>query len=189
FLDRRGAPVRVVLTGRSLDAVEWSGFLRPETAILGMRRLTPAQLDQYLDNIYDALTEDLPEVPAHWAGLADKVDFAALLERYEKDYEQAQEKVDWGELGHGEHGSLEVLGQPLLVYLTLRLMAQWHGELGPMQYDATTMYRSLFELAVGEQGELHGVDSAARVLQQARRDLRAIAVAMTVRGREWLSYQ
>jgi uncharacterized protein YjbI with pentapeptide repeats len=195
YLGRRSAPVRVVLTGKRLDAVEWSGFLRPETAVLSMRALTPTQLDDYLDSIYTAVTDEPDDAPAHWSRLETEVDIPALLERYEKDYEQALEKADRGELGHGWHGSVEVLGRPLLAYLALRLMAQWRGEFGPMLYDATTMYRSLFDMALGapdepdEPGEPGEPERAALAWKEARRDLRAIAMAMTVAGKERLSYE
>jgi hypothetical protein len=182
-------PVRVILTGRPSDAIERSSFLRKDTALLTILPFTPEQLESYVDKIRRAVLDQRADDHrvGLWWGLEQEGRWSELVERYDKARES-----DWRD-PEAFDNSLEVLGVPLLAYLALRLVAAWPGDVAPLLDDTTALLRSLIDLVIGqggkpEQDDLSLEDRPVLAGDTLRVLLQQTAVAMTVRGKEFMSH-
>lgn len=185
FLGRRGAPVRLLLTGRPSAEVGGSGVLHKATPVLTMRPMRPDQLRQYAQVIgrrLDAATA--AGKPPAWTIEPARLEplftgFAAWFERYAegKDGQQAS--------------SAEVLGNPLLAYLSLRVVAASSVAADTLLSEPTALYHELIAATVQHAGK--GADAC---LQQAvhrggerlRRLLHEVASTISILRGESVSY-
>lgn len=113
--------VRVILTGRPSDAIhDCTEFFRDQTPILTMRILKPPELPLYVSRLRVALRQR----PLRFDDTADwKVPQEAALQpiyqryllEFNNEQEQEREKTT---------RTLAVLGYPLLLHVTLRLLAE-----------------------------------------------------------------
>lgn len=210
----RSPRVRVIITGRPSPDVTESKFLRDDTPVLTMRPIRPEQLRKFVADLDDALGMTPPYVkvenPEVW-----RVPHSTTLEqafgKYEKAFNQSLPKYDeqgkFKERGHAlSSSSLEVLGLPLLAYLTIRVLAdvvKGGGDLKAQQAvinemvnNPTLLYRRLTDLTCEKAGKaaIDDRDEAGDIRQQARevglnlrRRLQRTAAAMSVLGEEHIS--
>jgi len=180
FLEQRGFPVRVILTGRPTQAIEASKFLRDATRILTVRDLSPEQLESYVEKVKAATTEASKQGRASWS-LANVKVLPAVLARYRRANKSKVVSDD----------SLEILGLPLLAHLALRLLVERPDDAEAMLENTTTLYRSLVDLVVGQAGKPveAAIEGTAMLVGTELRDLlRGTAEAMTTFGAESIPY-
>ncbi|MEP7340019.1 MAG: pentapeptide repeat-containing protein, partial [Acidobacteriota bacterium] len=215
FLDPQRKPrVRVVITGRPSPDVTDSKFLNDDTPVLTMRPIRPDQLRKFVDDLDDAVGMTPPYVEVKdWE--AWRVPYRTTLEEAFKKYEEAfnrslPEYDEQGKIKHAgqapDSASLEVLGLPLLAYLTMRVMAEVVADGGPLEEQQkainemiespTLLYRRLTDLTCLKAGkaQLDERDRRDEIEQQARETgdrlrerLRRTAAAMSVLGVEHIS--
>jgi hypothetical protein len=147
FLDPQRSPrVRVVITGRPSPDVTDSKFLNDDTPVLTMRPIRPAQLRKFVDDLNDAAGKTPPHVEVEeWEEW--HVPHSSTLEEAFKKYEAAfdrslpkyDEEGKIEERGQAPDSSLEVLGLPLLAYLTIRVMAEEVAAGGPLEEQQKTI--------------------------------------------------
>lgn len=215
FLDpQRTLRVRVIVTGRPSPDVVESKFLNDDTAVLTMRPIRPQQLREFVERLDDALGSVPPKVavenPDEWrAPHRDTLDKA--FSKYEETFNASL--PEYGEGGKikkpgsaPDSNSLEVLGLPLLAYLTIRVMAQMVSSGGPLEKQQTVinemvenptlLYRSLTDLTCEKAGKaaFDARDRGDEVERQwrevgwkLRERLRRAAAAMSVLGVEHVS--
>lgn len=121
--------------------------LRDETRILTIRKLRPEQLEKYVGQIAGAVNAKEPLIKKNeqtevWT-VPPLSRFEPIFEIYRKAFEQQRQSSD----------ELDVLGLPLLTYLTVRLVAEWKGDLSPLLENTTTLYRHLIDLTCKEAGK------------------------------------
>src|SRR5262245_31841944 len=215
FLDPQRAPrVRVVVTGRPSPDVVESKFLNDDTPVLTMRSIRPQQLREFVERLDDALgsvppyvaVENPDELRVPHRHTLDKA-----FSKYEETFNAALPKYDEDgkikESGRApKSNSLEVLGLPLLAYLTIRVMAQTVRSGGPLEKqqavinemveNPTLLYRSLINLTCEKAGKaaFDAHDRGDEVERQwrevgwsLRERLRHTAAAMSALGVEHIS--
>jgi hypothetical protein len=168
--------VRVVLTGRPSEVIAKANFLRPNTPILTIRPLSPDQLDRYLHLVEYAVSHPTFTGPKidKWPQIKTE-EFGPLLKKYRKEFPQSK--------------GLEVLGQPLLAHLAVKVAAMAGGKIDQLITPPTTLYRSLVDLTC-KRGGKHPTDEQAtgNTARIEGRDLRAllhgVALAITAHGSE-----
>jgi hypothetical protein len=215
FLDPQRTPrVRVIVTGRPSPDVAESKFLNDDTPVLTMRSIRPRQLRDFVERLDDALGSVPPYVavenPDEWrvphSHALDKA-FSKYEETFDASLPTYDEDGNIKEPGRApKSNSLEVLGLPLLAYLTIRVMAQTVRSGGPLEKqqavinemveNPTLLYRGLIDLTCEKAGKaaFDARDRGDEVERQWRevglklRDrLRRTAVAMSVLGVEHIS--
>jgi hypothetical protein len=214
FLGPQQAPrVRVIVTGRPSPDVNNSRFLNDETPILTLRPIRPAQLQDFIARLKHSIDSKpvAVEQADEWS-IPDPAVFGILLERYALAFDQSRPKYDKdGEITERgvppASGSFEVVGLPLLAYLTVRVLsemaAQEPDETGRREMfdqivdDPTTLYRCLTDLTCEKAGKaaLDARDSTGDLDRQARekgkelrKKLQYTAAAMSISGTEYISF-
>ena len=187
YLKYKNPRVRVILTGRPSSDIGETQCLRDETRILTIRRLLPEQLKEYVGKIAGAVNAKEPliektEQTEIWT-VPPLSRFEPIFEKYEKAFKQQQQQTS---------DELDVLGLPLLTYLTVRLVAEWQGDLSPLLENRTTLYRHLIDLTCKEagKGEVGGEDGGDqhKIYGEALRQLLwQTAAAITMSGEENIS--
>lgn len=215
FLDPQRTPrVRVIVTGRPSPDVVESKFLNDDTPVLTMRSIRPQQLREFVERLDDALGSVPPYVvvenPDEWR-VPHRHTLDKAFGKYEEIFDASLPKYDEGgnikEPGRApKSNSLEVLGLPLLAYLTIRVMAQTVRSGGPLEKqqavinemveNPTLLYRSLIDLTCEKAGKaaFDARDRGDEVERQwreigwkLRERLRRTAAAMSVLGVEHIS--
>jgi dsDNA-binding SOS-regulon protein len=215
FLDPQRTPrVRVIVTGRPSPDVVESKFLNDDTPVLTMRPIRPQQLREFVERLDDALGSVPPKVavenPDEWR-VPHQHTLDKAFSKYEETFNASLPKYDEDgkikEPGRApKSNSLEVLGLPLLAYLTIRVMAQTVKSGGPLEKqqavingmveNPTLLYRSLTDMTCEKAGKaaLDERDSGDEVERQwrevgwnLRERLRRTAAAMFVLGVEHIS--
>src|SRR5215510_8732016 len=215
FLDPQRAPrVRVVVTGRPSPDVVESKFLNDDTPVLTMRPIRPQQLREFAERLDDALGSVPPYVavenPDEWR-VPHRHTLDKAFSKYEETFNASLPKYDEDgkikEPGRPpKSNSLEVLGLPLLAYLTIRVMAQSVRSGGPLEKqqavinemveNPTLLYRSLIDLTCEKAGKAafdirDRGDEVERQWREVgwtlRERLRRTAAAMSVLGVEHIS--
>jgi hypothetical protein len=172
FLDPQRTPrVRVIVTGRPSPDVVESKFLNDDTPVLTMRSIRPQQLREFVERLDDALGSVPPYVavenPDEWR-VPHRHTLDKAFSKYEETFNASLPKYDEDgkikEPGRAsKSNSLEVLGLPLLAYLTIRVMAQTVRSGGPLEKqqavinemveNPTLLYRSLIDLTCEKAGK------------------------------------
>jgi pentapeptide repeat protein len=215
FLDPQRTPrVRVIVTGRPSPDVAESKFLNDDTPVLTMRPIRPQQLREFVERLDDALGSVPPYVevenPDEWRA-PHRHTLDKAFGKYEETFNASLPKYDEDgkimEPGRApKSNSLEVLGLPLLAYLTIRVMAQAVRSGGPLEKqqaainemveNPTLLYRSLIDLTCEKAGKaaFDAHDRGDEVERQwrevgwtLRERLRRTAAAMSVLGVEHIS--
>jgi hypothetical protein len=152
FLVRRtGAPVRLVITGRPSLEVKDSGFLRRDTPVLTLRLIRPDQLRAFADAV---------AAVADWGLTVERCE--AAFTRYTTWFESR------------EPSGIDMLGLPLLAFLTFRTLADWPGDIAELISAPSALYCALIDqtvvhagkaVAEGLEGTVHrGGESLRRLL-------------------------
>ena len=179
FLNQNRNKVRVILTGRPSSAIGHSNFLRDETPVLTIRPIRPEQLSNYVSSLGAALTEPAfkgEEIDTWALGALDR--YKPVLDLYGEEFPKV--------------GDLEVLGQPLLAHLAMKVMARFKGDISQLITPPTTLYRHLVDLTCKRGGKYPTqTDDTGKGGRIAGRDLRALlhgtALAITAHGSESIS--
>jgi hypothetical protein len=179
-----------------------------------MRSIRPQQLRDFVERLDDALGSVPPYVavedPDEWR-VPHRHTLDKAFSKYEETFNASLPKYDEDgkikEPGRApKSNSLEVLGLPLLAYLTIRVMAQTVRSGGPLEKrqavinemieNPTLLYRSLIDLTCEKAGkaafDAHDrgdeVERQWREVGRALRErLRRTAAAMSVLGVEHIS--
>ncbi len=199
-----GCNVRVIVTGRPNPDVETSALLQERTPVLTLRNLRPEQLHEFVGKLKtitsrppvpagDKIQEDAWEAP-------DPAVFSEVFEQYKIAFEQAAEQGD-GKL----ESHMEVLGLPLLAYLTVRVMSEMAAQhegleaqqaaLSKLVWQPTQLYRCLTDLTCEKAGKAPFSDTkkdedlkmARELGKDLRRKLHYTAAAITAIGQEHIS--
>jgi|GEM_PF-1334699 len=161
----RNPPVRIILTGRpSTEVTENTAILRDRTPILTLRPFRPANLEHYIKDLAQAVSNRPIDIDNDsldsWQGF-DPSKFDPLIERYQDEYGKM--------LDAAETGSLTLLGWPLLAHLTVRLISRWDGDPESLLKDTTTLYRNLVNLTCSKAGKSpDSIDGADEMRGQQR---------------------
>jgi len=138
---QRPGRIRVILTGRPSEAIGEASFLKATTRILTVRSLRPDQVEGYVRKL-SRLLDDPPIQPAAdnkvkgWK-LAGVERFGPIFSQYAKEF---------GSDGSSRQARLDVLGQPLLLHLAVRVIAEWKGDIEELISSPTALYRNLVDL-------------------------------------------
>ena len=216
FLRNRRMKVRVIVTGRPSDDVTDGSFLRDDTPVLTLRPFRGDQLRDFVSRLRTARSQrPLPveqTLEDEWS-VPELSIFEPLLQRYEQAFQAARpklvdkEKDKWQPGNEAGLQKLEVIGLPLLAFLTVRVMSQLAAEyagdgaaqqrlLTSLIEKPTSLYRSLTDLTCERAGKWAYEKSLDRedVEQQWRyygEDLRyklqRTAAAMAALGVEFVS--
>jgi hypothetical protein len=184
--------VRVILTGRPSDAIdECTEFFRDQTPVLTVRTLHPRQLPQYAQQLRIA-TEKKPlsyEGVSHWKFPAED-DLKPIFDRYANEFNPSRQgnAKNSSRSGSGA-GVAAVLGYPLLLHFTFRLLAETDADRKELVESPTTLLRKLTDYATDGADLPSDRQQGAKI--QARlsgSDLRALlrqtAAHMTILGQE-----
>lgn len=181
--------IRVVLTGRPSLAFTDTRFLRDTTRILTLLPLLPDRVDRLLRSISAALSARRLAATSWDAWDLNEAQVDELSRRYEASFSQAMNS----EQRHSAASAVEVLGLPLLAFITVRLVGEWRGDIGALIDSPTVLMRSLVDLTCLKPGQIATdpmelVDKARVSGHQLRQLLRHTAVAISVRGEETISF-
>jgi len=215
FLSPQQIPrVRVIVTGRPSPDVVESKFLNDDTPVLTMRPIRPRQLRDFVERLDDALGSVPPlvavENPDEWRA-PHRHTLDKAFSKYEETFNASLPKYDEDgkieEPGRApDSNSLEVLGLPLLAYLTIRVMAQMVKSGGPLEKQQAVinemvenpalLYRNLTDLtcekagkaAFDERDQGYEVERQSREVRlKLRERLWRTAAAMSALGVEHIS--
>lgn len=181
FTNRRGDAVRVVLTGRPSAEVGQSGVLHKTTPVLTMRPVRPEQLRAYATAIKTCLDAS---PAAAWAIDLNRLEPAfAAYDRWFADF-----------LADKDQGraSAEVLGNPLLAYLSLRVLAASSVPPQDLLDKPTALYHELIDATVRHagKGQDAGLPGAVhRGGEALRRLLHEVASTISIFRAESVSFE
>jgi uncharacterized protein YjbI with pentapeptide repeats/GTPase SAR1 family protein len=183
YLSNKRPKVRVILTGRPSVDIGDTNCLREKSPFLTLLKLTPEQLENYVGKIIAAVNSNPPmiepnELTEFWK-VADDKRFQTVFEQYAEEFAEDKE------------AKLEVLGLPLLTYLTVRLVSEWHGDLSPLLENQTTLYRHLIDLTCKNAARFDSADESKDQHKlygnELRELLRQTASAITICSGENIS--
>ncbi len=132
--------VRVIISGRPSTAIARSGFLRDQTKILLICPIRPSVLRDYVRRLEYALNNPRFSGPRIENWRLEPIErYEPVLSRYEEEFPEVS--------------TLEVLNQPLLAHLAMRVMANLQGDIGGVISSPTTLYRHLTDLTCKRAGK------------------------------------
>ena len=180
---RSGTQVRLVITGRPSAEVRASGFLRAATPVLTVRHMRPDGLEGFASRISTLLAEREHDQPDDaWAldlARLDKV-FASYREWFEGDHEK-----------NDAPGQMDVLGSPLLAYLTFRTLSAWEGDPETLVTQPTALYKALIDTTVEHAGKGTAEEGMEGTVQRGGERLRyllqKVAAVISILRREAVS--
>jgi hypothetical protein len=186
FIKKRGAKVRVVLTGRPSGEVTHSGVLRKNTPILTMRSMRPEQLELYAENISQHLI-DAQKISDKEMGRAS---WTLSLETLKPVFEHYD---NWfkGEHGKDSDSTGDFLGNPLLAYLSFRVFSETDKSPQELISKPTALYHELINITVNHagKGRDEGLESSAhRGGEELRRLLQEVAATVSMLRSESVSF-
>lgn len=178
YFEQRTPMVRVLLTGRPSSEVGTSGVLHKATPILTMRPIRPEQLRQFAGCIEQRLRNPgLAGVQARWS--IDVARLQPVFEHYEGWFARLEEPDR-----HADGSSTtEVLGNPLLAYLSLRVLADPEVDLAAVLQRPTALYHALIETTVRHAGKGSDAglqDAVHRGGEKLRRLLHEVAATISI---------
>jgi hypothetical protein len=183
FVDRPGPAIRLILTGRPSAEVRSSGILKRDTPVLTVRLMTPVVLKE----LAGAIERNLLKAPAlareaSWS--IDRRRLEAIFGRYDTWFAEPAQ-------AHGQ--SMEVVGSPLLAYLTFRTLADWEGDPARLIAEPTALYKVLIDTTIAHAGKgrdegMQNLQSVHRGGEPLRRLLHKVASVISVLGREAVSF-
>jgi uncharacterized protein YjbI with pentapeptide repeats len=169
LVQRTGAPVRLVITGRPSLEVKESGFLRRDTPILTLRPIRPDQLRAFADAV---------SAVADWGLTVERCE--AACKRYTTWFERR------------EPNGIDMLGLPLLAFLTFRTLADWRGDIAELISAPSALYCALIDQTVTHSGKAvaEGLEGTVhRGGESLRRLLVRTAAIVSVFWSEHISFE
>ena len=186
FIKKRGAKVRMVLTGRPSGEVSHSGVLRKTTPLLTMRPMHPEQLQQYAQNISQYLIDAKKNANKELKQITWVLNLDALAPVF-KNYD------DWfhGERTQDYDSTGDFLGNPLLAYLSFRVFAETDKSPQDLISKPTALYHELINITVNHagKGRDEGLeDTAHRGGEDLKQLLQEVATTISILRGESVSY-
>lgn len=182
WLRPRATPVRVILTGRPSSEVGESGVLQRTTRVLTIRPIRPEQLIAYATNIRQSL-QRAPS--AAWSLNLERV--APIFGEYEKWFARQFEQYTREESSYGD-----VLGNPLLAYLSLRIISESSRDAADFLSEPTALYHELVNVTVANAGKGTAAGWRGQVVHRGGDELRPllqeVASTITILRGETASY-
>jgi uncharacterized protein YjbI with pentapeptide repeats len=186
YFEQRTPIVRVLLTGRPSSEVGTSGVLHKHTPVLTMRPIRPGQLRKFASCIEHRLRNPgVTGVQARWS-----IDVARLQPVFEQ-YEEWFIRLEKQGLPESGSSTTEVLGNPLLAYLSLRVLAEPGVDLAAVLQRPTALYHELIETTVRHAGKGSdtGLQNAVhRGGERLRRLLHEVASTISILRGESATY-
>ena len=182
FVDRPGQSLRLILTGRPSAEVRGSGILKPNTPVLTIRPMTPGALKGFAGAMAARLKGRPESDPGYWQ--VDLKRLVPIFKRYDDWFRSDAAKK---ERSH----SMEVVGSPLLAYLTFRTLADWQGDAEKLTDNPTALYKVLIDTTVEHAGKGRNEDvqrGVHRGGEPLRRLLHKVASVISTLGREAVSF-
>jgi len=174
LVDQGRSKIRVIITGRPTPAIELSRFPRESTKLIAFKATSPGNLRRYVDKLDVALREPKFKEKGivSWK-LGDLSRYSGVLGNYEKKFSKTN--------------TLEVLGQPLLAHLAMKVLASFPGDPTELIVRPTTLYRHLTDLTTLQGGSFHTEEEGRNVRlkgKELRDGLHGTALAITAFGQE-----
>jgi hypothetical protein len=176
LLDQTRCIIRVIITGRPTRAIERSGFMRDQSRVIAIKATSPQNLREYVHKLDLALKNPTftDEKIVRW-NLGDIARYEGVLNKYTREFSKTS--------------TLEVLGQPLLAHLAMKVLASFEGNPIDLIVKPTTLYRHLTDLTCFRGGKFYteqsGEGHTVRMEGQQLRDgLQGTALAITAYGLE-----
>ena len=183
FTDRPGPAVRLILTGRPSAEVRGSGALKLATPVMTVRHMVPSALHGFAEAIAAKLggvgDGDAPD--RDWA--LDLARLKSIFTHYELWFKGGQSA--------DSPSSMEVVGSPLLAFLTFRTLAEWKGDSGELVQNPTALYKALIDVTVQHagKGRDEGIEGTVhRGGEPLRRLLQKVASVISILHREAVSF-
>ena len=182
--------VRLILTGRPSDAIDdCTEFFRDETPMLTIRTLSPEELPQYADRLRQALTERPLRFDAasNWKLPEDAV-LKPMYKSYRAEFKAEKQLEEEGK----PNQTTAVLGYPLLLHVTFRLLAEPGIDPKELLESPTALLRKLTDFATATADKPSDAEPGAKILARIsgsslRRLLRKTAAFMSALGQEAIS--
>ncbi len=188
--------VRVILTGRPSDAIDdCSEFFQNETPVLTVRTLHPAQLPAYAEKLREAIARKrlFFEGMSVWT-FPDDPTLKPVFDRYLEEFNAGHDnhRVARRKRGTRETGVAAVLGYPLLLHVTFRLLAEPNVDRQDLIENPAALLRQLTDYATFVADQPSDRERGAKI--QARMSgsnlrvlLRRTAAIMSILGQESVS--
>lgn len=182
--------VRVILTGRPSDAVDdCTEFFHDQTPLLTIRTLNPAELPNYANKLRRALSERPLrfEGSSTWTFPEESL-LEAIYNTYRDEFMAGKRPRQKDSLA----GTAAVLGYPLLLHVTFRLLAEPRIDPRELLESPAALLRKLTDFATGSADKPSDAEPNAKILARIsgtnlRRLLRKTAAFMSVLGQEAIS--
>ena len=186
YIKKRGAKVRMVLTGRPSGEVSHSGVMRKTTPLLTMRAMHPEQLQEFALNISQHLIDANKNADKELKQTTWVLNLDAL-EPVFKHYD------DWfnGERTQDYDSTGDFLGNPLLAYLSFRVFAETENSPQDLISKPTALYHELINITVNHagKGRDEGLEASAhRGGEDLRRLLQEVATTISILRGETVSF-
>ncbi len=183
FVRKRGAKVRVILTGRPSAEVSHSGVLKKTTPVLTLRHITPEQLTSYANNISEKLAQAQAAQHPLVSWQLGLNTLAPILEHYKQWFEKDD--------GDSNVSTGDILGNPLLAYLAFVVFSQSNVAASELLEQPSKLYHELVNITVANAGK--GMDekleaAAHRGGEKLRRLLHEVAATISLFRAESVSY-
>jgi Pentapeptide repeats (8 copies)/TIR domain len=186
YFEQRTPMIRVLLTGRPSAEVGTSGVLHKPTPILTMRPIRPEQLRQFAGCIEQRLRNPrVTGVQARWS--IDVARLQPVFDQYEEWFARLEER----DLRKAGSSTTEVLGNPLLAYLSLRVLAEPDVDLTSVLQRPTALYHQLIATTVRHAGKGSDTglrDAVHRGGEKLRRLLHEVAATISILRGESVTY-
>jgi hypothetical protein len=182
FVDRPGQPIRLILTGRPSAEVRASGILKANTPVLTVRHMVPTALEGFARAIDAQLSSPPMPDSGHWRVHLGRLE--PIFARYDQWFRSVDAKT-----GHSHN--MEVLGSPLLAFLTFRTLADWTGDARELTDNPAALYKVLIDTTVEHAGKGRDEDVRSGVHrggEKLRRLLHKVASVISVLGSEAASF-
>jgi Pentapeptide repeats (8 copies)/TIR domain len=199
YFAQRTPLVRVLLTGRPSSEVGTSGVLHKQTPVLTMRPIRPDQLRQFAGRIQERQQSCAAnDVRLPWSIDVDRL--APVFEHYERWFQRFEvshplngpKRTERPDQDAPTAASTEVLGNPLLAYLSLRVLAEQGVNVRTVLEKPTALYHELIETTVRHAGKKEdaGLNSTVhRGGEKLRRLLQEVAATISLLRAEAVSYE
>lgn len=186
FIHKRGAKVRMILTGRPSGEVSHSGVLRKATPLLTMRPMRPEQFQQYAEKISQLLIE------AQENSVKEKQEiiWALKLDTLKPVFEHYHNWFN-GDRTQASDSMGDFLGNPLLAYLSFRVFAETEKSPENLISQPTALYHELINITVKHsgKGQDEGLEASAhRGGEELRRLLQEVAATISILRSESVSF-
>ena len=176
FLRKTGKKIRVILTGRPSAEVSQSGVLKDITPVCTIRHIQPEQLRRYATTISQKLDEK-----SDWQ--LDINELTPAFEHYNKWFDKKRKNED---------STGDILGNPLLAYLSFRVIHESELPVTELMSKPTVLYHELINITVENAGK--GIDEELdnaihRGGDNLRRLLQEVAATISIFRAESVSFK